>query len=115
MMRKSLSDPGAARILTVFLHHSFTGWLILRFFKSRPGYSGHFRYFHRNVHIINLKSLVFLIHALEYHGSPLPHTVKIVLMLVGEYEQRAVYKRFNVASNGPDSVLETSGAIDHVN
>ena len=109
MVRKSLSDPGAARILTVFLHHSFTGWLILRFFKSRPGY------FHRNVHIINLKSLVFIIHALEYHGSPLPHTVKIVRMLVGEYEQRTVYKRFNVASNGPDSVLETSGAIDHVN
>ena len=32
-------------------------------------------------------------------------------MVVGEYEPRAVYKRCNVVGNGPDSVLETSGAI----
>ena len=30
---------------------------------------------------------------------------KIVLVIVGEYEQRAVYKRNNVVGNGPDSVL----------
>ena len=37
---------------------------------------------------------------------------KIVRMIVGEYEQRAFYKRYNVhvVGNGPDSVLETSGA-----
>ena len=32
-------------------------------------------------------------------------------MIVGEYEQRDVYKRYNVVDNGPDSVLETSGVI----
>ena len=32
-------------------------------------------------------------------------------MFVGEYEQRAVYKRYYVVDNDPDSVLETSGAI----
>ena len=35
-------------------------------------------------------------------------------MIVGEYEQRAVYKRYNVVGNGPDSVLETFGAFDRV-
>ena len=34
-------------------------------------------------------------------------------MIVGENEQRAVYKRSNVVGNGPDSVLETVGAIYH--
>ena len=32
-------------------------------------------------------------------------------MIVGVHERRAVYKRYNVVDNGPDSVLETSGAI----
>ena len=32
-------------------------------------------------------------------------------MIVGEYEQRAVYKCYNVVGNGPDNVLETSGAM----
>ena len=40
--------------------------------------------------------------------------VKIVYMIVGEYEQRAVYKRYNVVDNGPGSVLETSGVIYRV-
>ena len=31
-------------------------------------------------------------------------------MILGEYEQTAVYKRYNVVGNGSDSVLETSGA-----
>ena len=35
-------------------------------------------------------------------------------MIVGEYEQRAVYKRYNAVDNGPDNVLETSGAIYRV-
>ena len=39
----------------------------------------------------------------------------IVCMIVGEYEQRAVYERYNVFGNGPNSVLETSGVIYHVN
>ena len=40
---------------------------------------------------------------------------KIVGMIVGEYVQRAVYKRYNVVGNGPDSVLETSSVIYHGN
>ena len=28
-------------------------------------------------------------------------------MTLGEYEQRAVYKRYNIVGNDPDSVLET--------
>ena len=28
--------------------------------------------------------------------------------MLGEYEQKAVYKRYNVVGNDPDSVLETS-------
>ena len=35
-------------------------------------------------------------------------------MEVGEYEQRAIYKRYNVVGNGPDSVLETCHAIYYV-
>ena len=34
----------------------------------------------------------------------------IVAMTVGELENRAVYKRYNVVNSGPDSVLETLGA-----
>ena len=34
---------------------------------------------------------------------------KIARMIVGEYRQRSVYKRYNVVGNGPDSVLKTSG------
>ena len=40
---------------------------------------------------------------------------KIVRMIVGEYEQRAVYKRYTVVGNGLDSVVETSGVIYRVN
>ena len=40
---------------------------------------------------------------------------KIVRMIVGEYEQRAVYKCYHVVGNGSDIVLETSGAIYRVN
>ena len=40
---------------------------------------------------------------------------KIAGIIVDEYEQRAVYKRYDVISNGPDSVLETSGTTCHVN
>ena len=32
-------------------------------------------------------------------------------MIVGEYEQWAVYKYHNVVSNGPDNGLETYGAM----
>ena len=39
---------------------------------------------------------------------------KIVRIIVGEYEQREVYKRCNVVDNGPDRVLETYGAICRV-
>ena len=41
-----------------------------------------------------------------------PHSLtKIVRMIVGIYEHREVHKRYNVVSNGPDSVglLETFG------
>ena len=37
--------------------------------------------------------------------------LKIVCMIVGEYEQRAVYKGYDVVGNGPVIVLETSGAF----
>ena len=37
-----------------------------------------------------------------------------VRMIVGEYEQRAVYKRYNVVGSGPDSALETPGTIHRV-
>ena len=47
--------------------------------------------------------------------GPPPPPVKIVSMIVGEYKQRAVYKRYNVVGNGPRSVLETSGVIYRVN
>ena len=40
---------------------------------------------------------------------------KIVCMIVGEFDQRAVYKRSNVIGNDPDSALETSGAIYRAN
>ena len=40
---------------------------------------------------------------------------KIVRMILGEYDQRAVYKRYNVVGNGPDSVLDILGAIYRVN
>ena len=30
----------------------------------------------------------------------------MIVMIVDEYDQRAVYKRYNVVDNGPDSVLE---------
>ena len=33
-------------------------------------------------------------------------------MIVGEYNQRAVYKRDNVVGNGPDNILETFGVIN---
>ena len=36
-------------------------------------------------------------------------------VIVGEYEQRAVYKRYNVVDNVPDCVLKTSGAIHRTN
>ena len=36
-------------------------------------------------------------------------------MIVGENEHGAVYKRYDVVGNGPDSVLETSSAIFRVN
>ena len=39
---------------------------------------------------------------------------KIICMIVDEYKQRAVYKRYNLVGNIPDSVLKTSGAIFHV-
>ena len=32
----------------------------------------------------------------------------MIVMIVDEYDQRAVYKRYNVVDNGPDSVLELS-------
>ena len=35
--------------------------------------------------------------------------------IVGEYEQRAVYKRYNVVDNGSDFVLETFGVIYRFN
>ena len=35
-------------------------------------------------------------------------------MTVGEYEQRAVYKRYNVVDNSPDCVLGTAGVIKHI-
>ena len=31
-------------------------------------------------------------------------------MILGQYEQRALYKRYNVGSDGGNSVLETFGA-----
>ena len=40
---------------------------------------------------------------------------KNVRMIVGEYERIAIYKRYNVVDNGPDSVLETAGTIDRGN
>ena len=39
---------------------------------------------------------------------------KIVRWIVGEYEQKAVYKRYDILGNGSDSVLETSGAIKFI-
>ena len=40
-----------------------------------------------------------------------PHFVRIIVrIIVGEYEQTAVYKRCNVVGKGPDSVLETASA-----
>ena len=36
-------------------------------------------------------------------------------MILGEYEQRAVYKRYNIVDNGSDIVLGISGAIYRVN
>ena len=36
-------------------------------------------------------------------------------MTVGDYEQRAVYKRYDVVGNGPDTVLKTSAAIHRIN
>ena len=54
-------------------------------------------------------------------SPPPPHThttecfAKIFRMIVWEYEQIAVHKRYIVVGNGPDSVLETSGAIYRVN
>ena len=36
-------------------------------------------------------------------------------MIAGEYDQRAVYKYYNVVDNGLDSVLETPGAIYLIN
>ena len=42
-------------------------------------------------------------------------SAKIVRMIVGEYEQRAIYKRYNVLGNGHHSVLETTGGISRVN
>ena len=38
-----------------------------------------------------------------YIWAPPPQIVRII---VGEYEQRAVHKRYNVVGNGPNSVLE---------
>ena len=35
-------------------------------------------------------------------------------MIIGEYEQRALYKRYNVFGNDPNSALETSGAMYRV-
>ena len=40
---------------------------------------------------------------------------KIVRMIVGEYEQRAVCKSYSAVGNGPDSVPESSDAIYRVN
>ena len=40
---------------------------------------------------------------------------KVARMIVGEYEQRSVNKRYNVVGNGPDSVLAISSAIYCVN
>ena len=40
---------------------------------------------------------------------------KIVPMIIGEYEQRALYKHYDVVGNGPDSVLLTFGAIYYLN
>ena len=36
---------------------------------------------------------------------------KIVCVIVGEYEQRAVFKRYNVVDNGPGNVFQTFGVI----
>ena len=36
-------------------------------------------------------------------------------MIVGEYEQSVVYKRYDVVGNGPDCVFETSNVIYRVN
>ena len=36
-------------------------------------------------------------------------------MIVGEYEQRMVYERYNGVDNGSDSVHKTSGVIYRVN
>ena len=36
---------------------------------------------------------------------------KIVCIIAGEYEQGGVHKRYNVVGNGPDTVVETSGAV----
>ena len=36
-------------------------------------------------------------------------------MIVGEYEQSVVYKRYDRVGNGPDCVFETSSVIYRVN
>ena len=42
---------------------------------------------------------------------PPPNHAEIIHMIVCGYEQRADYKRYNLVGSGPDSVLETFGAI----
>ena len=42
-------------------------------------------------------------------------SVQFFRMIVGEYDQRTVYKRYNVVGNGTDSVHKKSGAIYSIN
>ena len=50
------------------------------------------------------------IHVMLYYLAHLT-LWKIVCVIVGEYEQRAVFKRYNVVDNGPGNVFQTFGVI----
>ena len=58
---------------------------------------------------------VFLVLPPPLCGGLYIFALRKLCMTVQKYEQRAVYKRYDVVGNGPDSVLESSGAIHRVN
>ena len=59
-----------------------------------------------NMTFCELKNSLFLL---------VPPPQEFFRVILGEYEQRAVYKRYNVVDNVPDCVLKSSGAIHRTN